>query len=192
MDKKSIIFKILRIVIISIVMCAVVCAIFYAYSKLSQKALEALEEKGNMQNTIWVVENFIPIITIVGIIAALCAIYKLIKIPTLQIQSEKGWIMLIVALFTYGVILPYVINQSRGCFDPVPEGEEDVLSLLEKTVSWFVMAIIPFMISISYHFVKAGKKDNICAKEDLEQTGERGRNAQELNENNESNETNEE
>jgi len=73
-------------------------------------------------------------------------------------QSEKGFVMLVCAAFTYGVILPYVIKQSWGCFAPVPDGVEDVKSIFENTVSWFVVQSIPFMITISYHFLRAGRK----------------------------------
>lgn len=171
-SKKSILIKIARIVAFSIVMCAVMTGLFYLYSKGVPKALAALEEKGKMSNTIWVVEHFTPMLTIAGLIIALVLIYKLVKAPVNEVQSEKGWIMLLVALFTYGVILPYVIKASWGCFLPVPEGEEDIKSLLEHTASWFVIQIIPFMITVTYHFVRARRirKDDSPALAQTEQS----------------------
>ena len=157
-DKKAIIFKILRILVISVIMCALTVAVFHAYSKFLPKTLDDLNEEGNMTNTIWVVEHFVPMLSIGVLIAALCIIYKVVRVGYSDMQSEKGTIMLIVAVFTYAVILPYVLERSVGCFLPVPEGEEDVLSLLEITASWFVVQIIPFMICVSYHFIRAKRK----------------------------------
>ncbi|MBQ4090937.1 MAG: hypothetical protein IJC64_01330 [Clostridia bacterium] len=156
-NKKAIIFKILRILVISVIMCAVTVAVFHAYSDFLPRALADLEEEGKMENTIWVVEHFVPMLSIAVLIAALGIIYRVIKIGYSDMQNEKGFIMLVVAVFTYAVILPYVLDKSAGCFLPVPEGEEDVLSLLEVTASWFVIQIIPFMICISYHFVRSKK-----------------------------------
>lgn len=170
-SKKSILIKIARIAAFSLVMCGVMTALFYLYSKGVPKALAALEEKGKMENTIWAVEYFTPMLTIAGLIIALVLIYKLVKAPANEVQSEKGWIMLVVAVFTYGVILPYVLKESVGCFLPVPEGEEDVKSLLEHTASWFVIQIIPFMITVTYHFVRAGRKheDDAAVSAQIEQ-----------------------
>ena len=156
--KKRILIKITRIVSFSLVMCAVMTGLFYLYYTGVPKIIAELEKKGKMENTITAVEKLTPMLNIAGLIIVLVLIYKLVKAPMDQIQSEKGWIMLVVTVFTYAVILPYVLKQSEGCFLPVPEGEEDVKSLLEITASWFVVQIIPLMITTMYHFVRAGKK----------------------------------
>ncbi len=157
---------------VSIAICAVTAGVFYTYSELIPKTLDALTEKGKMENTIWVVQNFVPMLTIGIIITALGIIYRCIKLPNSKKQSEKGIIMLITMLFTYGVILPYVMSRSIGCFDPVPEGVEDVKSLLENTASWFVIQIIPFMIVTSYHFVRASRPIEELDAETCENAGE--------------------
>ena len=159
MDKKKIVFMILRIVAFSLVMCAVAVGLFYLYLKELPEIIAALEEKGKMANTIEGVTHILPMLNIAGLIVALVLLYKPVKSPAYQVQKEKGYIMFIVAAFTYAVILPYVIRESRGCFDPLPEGVEDVKSILEITASWFVVQVIPFMIVLTYHFIRAGKKD---------------------------------
>jgi hypothetical protein len=150
----------LRIVAFSLVMCAVAVGLFYLYLKELPEIIAALEEKGKMENTIEGVTHILPMLNVAGLIVALVLLYKPVKnVPSCQVQKEKGWIVLIVAAFTYAVILPYVINESRGCFDPLPEDVEDVKSMLEITASWFVVQVIPFMIALTYHFIRAGKKD---------------------------------
>ena len=149
---------ILRILLISVVTCAAAVAIFYLYSTGVPKIINELTIKGKMENTIWVVENFIPMICILGLVAVLCIIYRIIKVESWQMHTEKGWIMLICAAFTYGVILPYVINASGSFFAPEAEDAVEVATLLENTASWFVIQIIPFMLILSYHFTMAAKK----------------------------------
>jgi cbb3-type cytochrome oxidase subunit 3 len=159
MDKKKIIIKIARVVAFSLVMCAVAVGLFYLYFKEMPEIIAALEEKGKMENTIEAVTHILPMLNIAGLIIALTLLYSPVR--SSSVQDEKGWIMLIVAAFTYGVILPYVLKQSEGCFDPLPEGVEDVKSMLEITASWFVVQVIPFMIAMTYHFIRAGKKEEV-------------------------------
>ena len=173
-SKKRILIKIARIVAFSVVMCAVMVGLFYLYYTGVPKIIAELEEKGKMENTITAMEYLSPMFNVAGLIVALVLIYKLVKAPVHEIQREKGIIMLIVAVFTYGVILPYVLKESAGCFLPVPEGEEDVVSLLETTASWFVVQLIPFMITITYHFMRASRKteDKMQAHAEAEVTEE--------------------
>jgi len=81
MDKKALIFKIIRIFTVSVVLCAVAAVIFQVYAEQVPKALAALEEKGKMENTIWVVQHFTPMVCISGLIAVLYVIYRFIKLP---------------------------------------------------------------------------------------------------------------
>ena len=160
MKVKAVIFSILRILVVSVLMCAVLTGIFYLYSRFIPEALDSLHEEGNMDNTIWAVEYFTPMLTILIVVAALYLVYKpMRRIPISLVQTEKGYIWLVIAVFTYAVILPYVLNRSIGCFDPVPEGEQNVLSLLEKTATWFIIQIIPLMLAVAYHFTRAKAKD---------------------------------
>ena len=148
-------------------MCAVMTGLFYLYYTGIPKIIAELEEKGKMDNTITAVEYLSPMFNVAGLIIALVLIYKLVKAPVSELQSEKGWIMLIVAVFTYGVILPYVIKESAGCFLPVPEGEEDVVSVLEMSITWFSVQLIPLVITLGYHIVRASSEaKELCKNEE--------------------------
>ena len=168
MDKKKIIIRIARVLAFSLVICAVSVGLFYLYSTGLPKIMSALEKKGNMDNTIEGVTHLLPMFNIAGLIIALVLMYKPVRASLKEVQTEKGWIMLIAAVFTYAVILSYVIKQSEGCFDPLPEGVEDVKSLLERTASWFVVQVIPFMIVITYHFVRASAKQTVAPQVEAE------------------------
>lgn len=173
MEKKKIWIRLARIFAFSIVMCAVSVGLFYLYATEVPEILVKLEEKGNMKNTIEAVKHLVPMLNIAGLIIALTLIYKFVKAKDSDVQGEKGCIMLIVALFTYLVILPYVLRVSEGCFDPLPEGEENVMSMLENTASWFVTQILPFLIVVTYHFVRAGKKEEaVAASESIQHAEE--------------------
>ena len=163
-SKKNLLIGIIRGVLAAIAMCGAMTATYYGYYKILPKILEKLEENGKMDNMTELVKHGLPMLTVVILIALLCIIYSFFKnAPVRQIQMEKGFIMLAVAVFTYGVILPYAITHSKGCFDPLPEGVEDVKSMLEITATWFVVQIIPLLITISYHFVRATAKDDVKA-----------------------------
>ena len=172
MEKKRILIRLARIFAFSIVMCAVSVGLFYLYATEVPEILVKLEEKGNMKNTIEAVKHLVPMLNIAGLIIALTLIYKFVKAKDSDVQGEKGCIMLIVALFTYLIIWPYVIKVSEGCFDPLPEGEENVMSMLENTASWFATQILPFLIVTMYHFVRAGKKQEEAAREAIQHAKE--------------------
>ena len=164
MDKKKIIIRIARAVVFALVMCAVSVGLFYLYETGLPKIISALEEKGKMDNTIEGVTHLLPMFNIAGLIIVLSLMYKPVRASLKEVQTEKGLIMLITAVFTYAVILPYVIRESQGCFDPLPEGVEDVKSLFERTASWFVVQVIPYMIVITYHFVRSSAKQVVIAQ----------------------------
>lgn len=147
---------ILRVVLCALAVCAMLAAILNWYCNDVPQVIEKLQEEGRMTNTIWLVRygSVLPPVIAVAVIITLFYCKKSSCVPV-RTQKEKAYISLIAAIFTFGVMLPYVIHSSQGWDLPVPEGEEDIVSLLEKTVIWFCAQVIPFLVLISYHFARA-------------------------------------
>jgi hypothetical protein len=86
-------------------------------------------------------------------------------------QREKAYICLFVALFTFFIMLPYVIAMSGGfVIEKTVQNElgddETVKTLLGNTATWFAAQIIPFAIIISYHFIRiSSEKKELLANE---------------------------
>ena len=80
-------------------------------------------------------------------------------------QREKLIISLVVALFTFAGLMVYVIMQGDGAVDA--ESGEAVKSMWEENAVWFFAQIIPFIILISYHAIRAEseEKEQLSATE---------------------------
>ena len=154
---RALALRIIKIIIISALVCIVVAAVLDAYVKLVPEKIAELTEKGNMDNTIWLVTyaSYLPPIIIVSVILTILYKFGYVKVES---QRDKAIIIAVLLIFTYAVMLPEVIARSEGWRNPPLEGEEDVVSLIEQTVGWFAAQIIPFALAIGYHLVKASNE----------------------------------
>ena len=159
-------FKILRAVFVTALLCFVMCAALTAHLGAIPEKIAELTEKGNMDNTIWLYEYALPIIPVIALAIILTVAYKFgyVKVKS---QREKAVIIAIVLLFTYCVLLPVVCARSEGWQEPVPEGEEDIASVLEMSITWFSVQLIPLVITLGYHIVRASSEaKELCENEE--------------------------
>ena len=159
-EKKSarkIVLRILKIVIFSVLACAIMCGLLTLYLKYVPDKIAELTEKGKMDNTIWLLRytSLLPPVILIAIM--LTVGYKLgyVKVSS---QIDKAIIIAVAMLFTYGVMLPYVWEKSGGIEAIVNNTENDALLMLEQSVGWFCAQVLPFAMALGYHLVRASSE----------------------------------
>ncbi len=154
--------RIVKIVAFSLILCFVMCAFLTWYLTSVSDTILELEEKGKMDNTIWLVKyaSVLPPVIVCAILLTL--FYKFgnsyIAVKT---QRDKAIIMSVVFLFTYAVLLTLILQRSQGWYLPdvePEEGEEIVKTLFDRSVIWFSVQLIPFFIAISYHLLRSSNE----------------------------------
>ena len=148
-----------KLCVCAIALCIIMGVMLGMYQSAVPQKLEEFADKGKMENAAWVVRygSVVPPVIIVAIILT-CFYYDKNKYVPMWTQKEKLYICLIVAAFTFLVMLPYVIAMSGGwnVAETIIEGEEEkeIKTLLGETAAWFAAQIIPFAILISYHGIR--------------------------------------
>lgn len=142
--------ELFKVIVCTVALCIIMAILLYMYNALVPSKIAELEEKGKMDNVIWIVQygsHLPPVI----IIAVLLSVFYRNKNEYVKIHTQRDMarISAIVAAFTYAVMLPYVIFMSKT------EADGDAATLIDRTVTWFVAQIVPFMILIAYHSVRA-------------------------------------
>ena len=167
-EKRPLVKRIIKIAIFSLLLCLVMCLILTHYIKTVPTKIAELEGEGNMKNTIWLVRYFsyLPPMIVISVLLTLFYKFGNSYMPV-KTQRDKTVIVALVLLFTYLVLLPIVCAKSAGWQAPVPEGEEDVKSVLELSIGWFCAQIVPFALVIGYHLVRASsEKKELCENEE--------------------------
>jgi succinate dehydrogenase/fumarate reductase cytochrome b subunit len=147
-----------KIVISTVGLCLLSILIMHLYADKVPEIIEKVNEKGSMANVIWVIERITIVAPVIFLAVALSIFYcnkeKYLPVNT---QKEKFYISLFTALFVYGVMLPYVYFSSKGMAEAL--AEEGLETLWQLTYKWFFVQIIPFMIMISYHAIRADSEE---------------------------------
>ena len=165
-NARSLAFRILKIIAFAALACLVMYIALTVYLDTVPDKIAELEEKGKMANTVWLVKysSLLPPVIAVSIILTLCYKFGYVRVET---QRDKAIIILIVILFTYCVLLPDVCVRSEGWQNPVPDGEEDVASVLEQSIGWFCAQIVPLALALGYHLIRASsEKKELCKNEE--------------------------
>lgn len=148
-----------RIFISTLILCAVMALMLWLYATKGQNVLSALEEKGGMTNLLWVVKHLLYIVPVIVSAIVLTNLYYLDGWEREGVsKKEKGIAVVLVTLFTYGIMLPIIISMSKTPA-PLPDIELEVLpnaapTLIELTQGWFFVQIIPFILWALYMFVR--------------------------------------
>ena len=151
-----------KIVICTVGLCLLAILIMHLYADKVPELVEKINEKGNMPNVIWVLEHVSISLPVIILAIALSVFYcNKEKYTPVSTQKEKFYISLFTALFVYAAMLPYVYFSSKGMADEL--AAEGLKSLWELTYKWFFVQIVPFMIMISYHAVRADSEERELA-----------------------------
>ncbi len=163
-NTKIILIRIAKIIIFTLILCGVMTLALKFYIDSVSEAVDYLE-KEERPNTVWLVKNSALVLPTVSIAVLLTIAYKIGNgyIPV-KTQIDKAIICFMVGVFIYAVLLSYVCLNSVGWRLPPAEGAEDVKSLLERSIQWFVVQALPFLIMISYHLIRASSEKKEIAE----------------------------
>ena len=155
-----------KIAVCAVGLCLLMILMFNTFQKMSENVAE-LSADGKSSNLVWLVEHVSSAVPVFAVAIALTIFYadksKYVPVGT---QKEKLIISLIVAAFTFIGIMGYVLMKKD---EPVGvEDGEKIKTLWESTAVWFVAQVIPFVILISYHAIRAEseEKELATAKEE--------------------------
>ena len=151
-----------RIAFCTLILCVAAIALLAIYANQVQDLLVKISEKGEgkVPNLIWFLERIAlgaPVIILCGILTALYSNRE--NYVPVKSQREMFWVSVLTAVFTYAVMMTFVKLRSRGV--EVPEGEEleEIKTLWDITYKWFFVQVIPFLIMITYHGVRADSEE---------------------------------
>ena len=149
----------LRLIACAVLLCIAMSAMLAIYNSLIPKTLLGFEEKGNMENTAWLVKyaSYLPPVIVLALIVSAIYFKKEDYIPVTT-QKHKAIAVGVAFVFTYAVLFSYALLTSPGWNAPIVEGEERIATLFENTVGWFFAQIVPFCILLSYHLVRASSE----------------------------------
>lgn len=154
-------------------LCAVMAVMLWSYANETQEIFDELGKDGKMNNLLWLVKHISYILPVIVGAVALTALYSAAKWNQPAISKlEQGIAVLITMLFTYAVMLPYVISKTPEA--PLPQEIIDKLekippSLIEITRGWFFVQIIPFILWALYLFVRCESEKRELSEESEEQ-----------------------
>ena len=158
--------NILRTVLCAVALCALMAAMLFLFHGVMDTVTQRLEEidpqkDGDMKNTLWLIEKMLYIIPVCVLLICQTVIYKFAKTKKSIAYRERAWELIVAFVFTYAILLPAIVIYSNNN-PPLPDAEtgEETLSLIARSVQWFVWQILIFLPAILYHRVMAtGVKD---------------------------------
>ncbi len=149
-----------KLVICIIALCILMGVLLYAYnSTIPDKLIELGAEK-DMEHTEWFVRyaSLLPPVILAASLLTLFYSNKDKYVPV-KTQRQKAWITGIVAGFTYIVLLGYTLLSSPEWYMPAAQRQDGSVTMFENTSSWFFAQIIPFLILVSYHIIRASSEE---------------------------------
>ena len=150
-----------RMSICALIVCLVMIGMFALNNEVFSSYIAELEEKKDSPNMLWLVEHFAAAIPTLAAVIAMCIVYRdKQKYVPIYTQREKLYISLILTAMT-AMMLVYVIVT-----DGKVDSNDGVLTLFEKTYTWFAAQIIPLSVLIAYHSIRSGSE-----KRELEEAG---------------------
>ena len=157
-----------KIMLCAIALGALMVLAFNAYSTDILDTVASLSEDEKSPNLIWVIENLSMVMPGIVFASVLTLFYadKQKYIPVVT-QREKLIVALIVAAVVFIGILGYVLVNSGEQVDP--ESGEVIKSLWDKTAVLFLSQILPFIIIISYHAIRAESEEKELPSESSEE-----------------------
>jgi hypothetical protein len=150
----------IRLLVCAALACVMMLIMFFIYKDNIAETIKELEAKKDHANTIWFIKNVGAAIPTYASIIVMCIAYgNKTRSSAAQIQREKLYVAIILAVFTF-LMFTFV-----RIMDGNIAGGDGVESLLERTFSWFVAQILPLAVLISYHAVRLGTEERLLEAE---------------------------
>ena len=159
------------ILLCSVAMCALVTCMLIVYLKgfdFFTLKLEAVDpnKTDDMTNTLWLIEKVLYVLPVCVLLAFQVVFYKLVGGKKSITHRESAWEMTVALVFTYAVLLPLVITYSKNNPPlPDPETGEETLSIIARSMQWFMWQILIFAPAILYHGAMAKECVDECGDE---------------------------
>ena len=157
-----------KIVILCVACCVLMGLMLSLYQNNIPDILAEYEEEGKMEHSAWFVRyaSLLPPVILVAILITVAYSYGSPYVP-IRTQQDKAINVGITFAFTYLILFVSVLLSSPGWNLPTPETEEEVKTAFEICAPWFFAQVVPFMILLSYHLVRASsEKKEICENEE--------------------------
>ena len=146
-----------RLILCVIILSGVMAIQLYLYCNFFQDIYAKLEESENsMTNFQWLLEHIVYLIPVASV-----ALFQMIAYSGDDMggaysakHREQAVEAVFVMLFTFLIMLPFVIIKSKTGETPDTEEIQETQSLIDITTMWFAYQFIPFLILIMYHSVK--------------------------------------
>ncbi len=152
-----------RLIVCIIILSGVMAIQLYLYCTFFQDIYAKLEESENsMTNFKWLLEHIVYLIPVASV-----ALFQMIAYSGDDMggaysakHREQAVEAVFVMLFTFLIMLPFVIIKSKTGEAPDAEKLQETQSLIDMTTMWFAYQFIPFLILIMYHSVKGHSVTN--------------------------------
>lgn len=156
-----------RIAFCTLILCVVMIILLALYANQVQDLLLKVDEKGEgkVPNLLWLLERLAIGVPVVILAVVLTALYhnKDSYVPV-KSQKEQLWVSILTTLFTYGVMMVFVLIRSKSGEVPDAEIIEETQTLWDITYKWFFVQMIPLFILIAYHGIRAGTEEKELAE----------------------------
>lgn len=148
-----------KMILCAITLCIVMAIMLAIYNGTVPAKLAEYEAEKNMEHTAWLVHygSYVPPVIVIAVVLTCFYSYGATYEPVIT-QKRKAIIVGIVFAFTYLVLFTYALLSSPGWNLPAAEGEEEIKTMFENCAGWFFAQLIPFMILLSYHLVRASSE----------------------------------
>ena len=156
----------IRTSLCAIGLCVAMLILATLYVNLMPEIIDMIEEKGEMKETVWVVERMAYLPPAIVAVLTLYFVYNKKCYVSVETQKQKALVMGIMMAFVYGIMLSgIVVGRTLAVnFDAFAEGFADFIDMYESLVPWLLIQLIPFSIILAYHLVRASSE-----KKELEQ-----------------------
>ena len=128
----------------SVIACAVMAIMLRLQTHKIQEILAKLAEKGKLENVSWLVKYAGYCLPVVPVVIVLAIFYSIFKGDKVTVHKEQTIVSLVLIAFTYAILLPIIASNK----EPIGESEK---TMLDITVNWFAVQIVPFLIMLLYH-----------------------------------------
>ena len=158
-----------KIIICAVALCVLMVLMFNVYKGDVADNIKELTAENKTPNLVWLIEHVSAAMPVFMVAVVLSIFYfeKSKYVPVVT-QREKLIVCLTVAVFTFVGLLGYVLMNSGEQIDP--ESGEKIKTLWDNTAVWFFAQILPFIILISYHVIRAqSEAKELLAEEETEE-----------------------
>ncbi|MBE6547877.1 MAG: hypothetical protein E7667_03230 [Ruminococcaceae bacterium] len=161
MDSNKTKTDVLRLIACCIILCLLMITMFICFAGGMEKIGEKLEDidkyrQNDMKNTVWFIRHAMMILPVILLVAISALLYSTQKDDLSYIKHKEQLIeMLVVFIFTFAVILPFVViyTQKHPPMIDSATGEK-TLTLFARTAEWFVWQFIIFIVPLMYHRIR--------------------------------------